>query len=111
MGLEGLYSIADLFVDQLEHEAHHFGLRVGVQGHPLVDVRHSVAGHLVDCHIDRVYDHQPDWGMALESSAQNVREDRAWQYRIDGQEGCLTGGLGRVPVHVSKQPCRGAEEY
>lgn len=98
-------------MDQLEHEAHHFGLRFGVQDHPLVDVRHSVAGHHVDCHIDQVYDHRPELGMALESCVRNVHEDRVWKFRIDGQEGCLTGALDRVPVHVSKQPCRGAEEY
>lgn len=98
-------------MDQSEHEAHHFGLHFDVQGHPLVDVRHSVAGHHVDCHIYQVYDHQPELGMALESSVRYVHEDRAWKFRIDGQEGCSTGALDRVPVHVSKQPCRDAEEY
>lgn len=98
-------------MDQSEHEAHHFDLRSGVQDHPLADVRHSVAGPHVDCHTEQVYDPRPEWGMALESSVRNVHEDRAWKFRIGGQEGCSTGALDRVPVHVSKQPCRGAEEY
>ena len=97
-------------MDQWEHEAHHYDLEFGVQDHPLVDVLHSVAVHRVDRHIAQVYDHRPEWETALESPVRNVNEDRAWKYRIGGQEDYSTGVLDRVLVHVSKQPCRDAEE-
>ena len=97
-------------MDQWEHEAHRYDLDFGVQDHLLVDVRHSVAVHRVDCHIAQAYDHRPEWETALESLVRSVNEDRAWKFRIGGQEDYLTGVLYRALVHVSKQLCRDAEE-